>query len=92
MTGLALFLLSLPMAVYLFAGVFGLIDQEDKVAALLTLSWRVLLAAGIVTVAGHENSIWVAAAFILVMALHGAIYGVGRWAITTGRWITQRIE
>ncbi len=92
MMGLVLFLVSLPMAVWLIAGVFGLIDQEDKVAALLRLSWRVLLAASIVIVAGHENSFWVAAAFVLVIVLHTAIYGLGRWLITTGRWITQRIE
>ncbi len=92
MMGPLFFLVSLPMAVYLLAGVFGLIDLEDKVAALLRLSWRVLLAAGIVILAGHQHSFWVAAAFATVIVLHTAIYSIGRWLITSGRWITQRIE
>ncbi len=92
MTTFAFFLLSLPLAVYILAGIFYLIDHDDKVAAVLSLSWRILLTVGLVTLAGHENRLGVVSAFALVIVLH-TIFSLGtRWLITTGRWISESID
>lgn len=92
MTTFAFFLLSLPFAVYILAGIFYVIDQNDKGAAVLSLSWRILLAVGLVMLAGHENRIGVTSAFAFVIVLHATFYLGVRWLIKSGRWISESIE
>ncbi len=88
----AFFLLSLPLAVYILAGIFYVIDQDDKVAAVLSLGWRILLTVGLVMLAGYENRIGVAGAFAFVIVLH-TLFSLGvRWLITSGRWISESID
>ena len=92
MTALLVFLLTLPLAVYTFAGLLGLIDQLDKSRALFSLVVRVSAVVILTVVVDPANRIWIAAAFLLVAALHIGVWGLTRWLIRRGDWITDRIE
>lgn len=92
MTGLLVFLVSLPLAVYTYAGGFALIDHGNRFQALLSLSFRLLLVATLLLVTPTGSRGWIAAGFLLVLVLHGSASMLLRHALNGDRWITGREE
>lgn len=95
MIAVLVFLVSLPLTVYTLAGALQLIDQIDpgsRFRSLMSLVLRLLLFALLLIVTPPDARIWIAAAVFTVLALTlGAQYGL-RYAIRSGRWITDRVE
>ena len=92
MTGLIVFVIALPMAVYVLAGFFLLIDLTDRFQALQKLTIRLLLLTLLIVITPAESRAWIGAAFATVIALHVVAQTLLRYAIASGRWPTQRIE
>lgn len=90
-----IYIISLPLSVYLLAGCLQLIDQidsEHRSRLLMSLVWRLFLLAVLLMVTPAGLRIWIGAAALTVLALFlSAQYGFRR-AIRSGRWITERIE
>ena len=95
MIAVLVFLISLPLTVYTLAGCLQLADQIDPASrgrAMMSLVFRLLLFALLLIGTPPDARIWIAAAVATVLALTlGAQYGL-RYAIRSGRWITDRVE
>lgn len=95
MTAALVFILTLPLTVYTWAGCLQLIDQVDqpnRFRALLQLTFRLGLLALLVLLTPAVARGWIAAGVLTVTVLtFGFQYGL-RYAIRSGRWITDRIE
>jgi len=85
-------LLGLPLAVYTLAGVFALVDFQDRPRALLLLTKRVLLNLLLLLAVGVGNWPWLAGAYAVVAALHLGAFVATRWAVRSGRWISSAID
>lgn len=85
------YLVALPLAVYVLAGLFLPIDLGNPGRALLGMTWRLTLLALLVTIAPHTQRIWVAAAFATVVVLHTAFQVLVRYAMRSERWLPQPI-
>jgi len=90
--GVLVFLLGLPLAVYTWSGLFLFIDQPSLVHALVRLSFRLVLVAGLIFLTPAGSRIWIGVAFLLVALLHAGAQRLIRYAIRTDRWLTARIE
>ena len=86
------FLVCLPLAVYTYAGIFGVIDQHNRFLAILHLTFRVILVALLVALTPAASNFWIGLAFVLVLVLHLASQFALRFSIRSGRWPTERIE
>jgi hypothetical protein len=89
---LLVFLLSLPLAVYVLASFFGLVDLVDQFRAVVRITLRLLLLTAFVLITPPASRIWIAAAFLVVASLHAAAQLLLRYAIRSGRWMTQSID
>ena len=86
------FLLSLPLAVYVWSAVFGLIDQTNKSGAIFDLTLRIVLVFALLLLMPDGTRIWVGVGFLIVAGLHAAAFVGLRRAVLSGRWITNRFE
>ena len=86
------FLLSLPLAVYSFAGLFLLIDLPDKFRALVLLTVRLFAVALFVYLFPASSRIWIVLGFVVVAVLQFGTGALLRYAINSGRWPTDRIK
>ncbi|MGD8415497.1 MAG: hypothetical protein PVH91_00425 [Pseudomonadales bacterium] len=92
MIPLLVFLIALPMSVYLLAGALSLLDGGNRSVALMRLALRLTLFVGLVVLIPTDTRVWAAAAFLTVLVLHVAAPLALRRAITSGRWITERVD
>ena len=88
----AVFLLALPLSVYLLAGAFMVIDAANRSAALLSFTLRLAICALLVAVLPADSRIWVGAAFLTVLLLHAATSVGARYALRSGRWPTEKVD
>ena len=86
------FLLSLPLAVFTYASVLGVIDQPDKPPAILRIIVPATIVLLLCLLAGPESRSWVGYGFLSVAILHIAVYTSVRLLVLKGIWITDRIE
>ncbi len=95
MIAILVYLISLPLTVYTLAGCLQIIDQPDpgsRFRSLMSLVFRLLLFALLLVVTPADARLWIAFAVLTVLVLTlGAQYGL-RFAIRSGRWITDRVE
>lgn len=89
---LVVFLLALPLSVYLIAGALLIIDAANRSRALARLCLRLTVCAGLILLTPAESRIWIAAAFLTVVVLHTATTLATRHAVRAGRWPTERID
>ena len=92
MISLLALLLSLPLAVYTYAGVFLLIDLPDKFRAVVLLTLRLLLVALFVFLFPADARTWIGVGFVSAAILQFGTGALLRYAINSGRWPTDRIE
>ena len=92
MSGWAAFVLALPLCVYLWAGILGLIDGGNPVRVCLRLSLRLGLILLLLAMTQPGGRIWIAVAGLLVVVLHMASQLSLRYVIRSGRWPARRIE
>ena len=88
----AVFLLSLPLAVYTLAGLFLFIDHATPFQSLLRLTWRILLVALLAFVTPANDRLWIGAAFLTVILLDTLALLASRYILGSSRWIADRIE
>ncbi len=86
------FLLALPLAVYVSAGLFAFVDLDDTARALQRASVRGLVTVLYLLLVGIEHLGSVMAAFALVALLHVARFTVLRWLIRRGTFIVDRLD
>ena len=86
------FLVSLPLAVYTWSAVFGLLDQTNKPRAIVDLTFRVVLVFALLLLMPDTTRVWVGVGFVVVAVLHTAAFIGLRRAVLSGRWITDRYE
>ena len=92
MISLLIFVLSLPLAVYTLAGFFLLVDQNNRLTALVHITFRIGLIAVLLAVTPVQNRLWIGVAFGVVILLHAASSILLRMGISRGYWITDRVE
>jgi hypothetical protein len=85
------FLVSLPLAVYTWAGCFLLIDLDDRIRAVRMLCARLLIVMALVFITPAPDRIWIGVAFLVVAILHVATYVLVRMSVQ-GRWPVDRID
>jgi len=90
--GALVFVLALPLSVYLIAGALSLIDGPNRVHALVDFTLRLGFCALFVALTPVESRIWIGIAFLIVLVLHAATAAAARYAIRSGRWPTDRID
>ena len=86
------FLLSMPLAVYTYAGVFLLIDLADKFHAVVLLTLRLLVVALFIYLFPADSRVWIGVGFAVVAVLQFGTGALLRYTINSGRWPTDRIE
>jgi len=86
------FLIALPLSVYLIAGVLSIIDGSNRSRALAGFTLRLSVCALLVVLTPAESRIWIGAAFLTVVVLHGLTTAGIRYAVRSGRWPTERID
>jgi hypothetical protein len=91
-TGVLVFLLALPLSVYLIAGVLAIIDSPSRSRALAGFTLRLGIFALLVAITPAQNRLWIGAAFLTVLVLHAATTAGIRYAIRSGRWPTERVD
>ena len=92
MISLLIFILSLPLAVYTLAGFFLLIDQSNRLSALVHITFRIGLIAVLLAATPVQSRLWIGVAFGVVILLHAASSFLLRIGISRGYWITDRVE
>jgi hypothetical protein len=89
------FLLAMPLTIYTLAGCLQVIDQVDpggRFAALLSVSFRLLLFALLVLALPAEARLWIFFGAISALTLTFTASFLGRYVVRSGRWPTERIE
>ena len=89
------FLLTMPLTVYTFAGVLQVIDQVEaggRFSALLSLSFRLLLFALLALLTPPESRDFILISALTTLTLVLGFTFAGRSAIRSGRWPTDRAE
>ncbi len=87
-----IFLASLPVAIWVLAAVFSLIDDTDVARSIRRISWRSLSVLGLFFLAGTESRNAVGYAFATVITLHLGYFWIIRWLIARGTLITESVE
>jgi hypothetical protein len=90
--GTLVFLIALPLSVYLIAGVLSIIDGPNRSRALAAFTLRLAVCALLVVLTPAESRIFIGAAFMTVVVLHGLTSAAIRYAVRSGRWPTERID
>jgi len=87
-TGLIVYLLLLPLTVWLLGSVLNLIDHEDRAPTLRRIVWRTLPFLGVAALLGSPVAQPMLAALITVVVLHGSWYFGSRLVIRRG-WLSE---
>ncbi len=87
-----IFLVSLPVAIWLLAAVYSLIDNTDVAPAISRISLRFLSVLLLVYLAGSEARSAVGYAFATVIVLHLGYFWIIRWLIARGTLVTESVE
>ena len=82
---LLVFLISLPLAVWIIASWFDLLDSPDKSLAMKRIAWRTGLLLFGVYCSGYEARTTVFAAFAVVAVLHLGWFLLSRVLMRAGR-------
>ena len=86
------FLASLPVAIWVLAAIYSLIDDTDVARAITRISLRFLSVLALVYLAGSESRTAVGYAFATVIVLHLAYFWIVRWLIARGTLVTESVE
>jgi len=86
------FLIALPLSVYLLAGILSIVDGPNRSRTLAGFTLRLAVCALLVVLTPAESRIWIGAAFMTVVVLHGLTTVGIRYAVRSGRWPTDRID
>lgn len=92
MTSVIVYLVALPLSVYLIAGALSIIDGPNRSLALAGFTLRLGICALLIALAPVQSRLWIAAAFLTVLVLHTVTTAGIRYAIRSGRWPTDRID
>ena len=87
-----IFVLSLPVAIWILAAVYSLIDDTDIAQAITKISLRFLAVLALVYLAGGNSAGAIGYAFATVIVLHLAYFWIIRWLIARGILITDAHE
>lgn len=90
--GALVFLIALPLSVYLLAGMASIVDGPNRSRALAGFALRLLLLALLLLLTPVELRIWIGGALVTVVVLHALTTAVVRYAVRSGRWPTGRID
>jgi len=82
---LLVFVLCLPVAVWLLAAWYGLLDNPELSRALVAIAWRMGLVLAGIYLLGHAARAPALAALIAVLTLHVGWFVSTRWMIRSGR-------
>ena len=89
------FLLAMPLTIYTLAGCLQVTDQVDaagRFGAMLSLSFRLVLFALLVLVMPPESRLWILFGALAALLISFIFSFVGRYAVRSSRWPTERIE
>lgn len=92
MTAALVFLIALPLSVYLLAGVLAVVDGPNRSRALAGFTLRLGVFAALLALTPVESRAWIGVALLTVIALHTLTTVGVRYAIRSGRWPTQRVD
>ena len=92
MTGVLVFLVALPLSVYLIAGILSIIDGPNRSRALVGFTLRLGVSALLIALTPADDRIWIGGAFLTVLMLHTVTTAGIRYAMRTRRWPTDRID
>ena len=95
MISVLVFLITMPLTVYTFAGVLQVVDQVEaggRFSALLSLSFRLLLFAVLALLTPAESRDFIMISALTTLTLIISLTFAGRYAIRSGRWPTDRVE
>jgi hypothetical protein len=84
MTAFLLYVVLLPLWVWLLGNTMALLDHDDYVATLGRVAWRALPLLAIALVLGSSAARPMIAALVTVLALHLAWFAGLRWVIRRG--------
>ena len=87
-----IFLASLPVAIWVLAAIYSLIDDTDVARSTRRISWRFLSVLALVFLAGSEARNAVGYAFATVIVSHLGFFWIVRWLIARGTLITETVE
>jgi hypothetical protein len=90
--GLLVFLLSLPLAVYFYAGIISLVDRSPQSYTLVRLALRSTMVFLLILATPAGSRVWILYGFVLVAVLHLSAQLILRHAIQSGRWSVDRID
>ncbi len=79
---IAVYLVSLPLAVALLAALFAVRDGINASWAMVRAATYTLVLLCMVWVGGNEILPWIGYAFATVITLHLAAFYLGRWLFT----------
>jgi hypothetical protein len=85
---LLIYLLLLPLSVWLLGSIFNLLDHEDRAATLGRIVWRTLPLVGLALIIGSSAARPIAAALSTVLVLHVAWFFATRLILKRG-WIAE---
>lgn len=87
-----IFLAGLPVAIWVLAAVYSLIDDTDVARSITTISLRSLSVLFLVYLAGSEARSAVGYAFATVIVLHLGYFWIIRWLIARGILVTESVD
>lgn len=87
-----IFLASLPVAIWVLAAFYSLIDNTDVARSITRISLRFLMVLALVYLAGSEARSAVGYAFATVIVLHLGYFWIIRWLIARGTLVTESME
>lgn len=86
-----IYLLLLPLSVWLLGSILGLVDNDDRAAGLRRIAWRTLPLVGLALIMGSSAARPILAAMTTVMVLHTAWFFGTRLTLKRG-WISEPSE
>ena len=92
MIGVLVFLLALPLSVYVLAGMLAILDGGSRATALIGLSLRLAVLCLLVVLTPADSRVWIGAAFLTVLILHTGTAVWLRRALRRGHWLTERVD
>ena len=87
-----IFLASLPVAIWVLAAIYSLIDDTDIARSITRISLRFLAVLALVYLAGSEALAAVGYAFVTIIVLHLGFFWIIRWLIAREILITESEE
>jgi hypothetical protein len=86
-----IYLLLLPLSVWLLGSILGLLDHDDRTAALVRIAWRTLPLLGLAIFMGSSAAPPIIAAMTTILVLHTA-WSIGTRLILKRGWLSEPSE